>query len=156
MDIKFAKPFVEATINVLSTMAMVTPKVGKPFIKESSVATGDVSGIIGVTADGGKEGVISVTFPKKCAVAVVKNLLGGEIEDVINDVRDAVGEITNMISGQARKNLVEMDIVLEAATPTVIMGDNHVITHVTKDNIMVVPFSTEYGEFEVEFSMNDK
>lgn len=154
MDVKLAKPFVDATIEVLSTMAQIKPVVGKPYVKSNNMATGDVTGVIGVTGDEGLTGVISVTFSKSCAVAIVKNLLGGAIEDIVKDVQDAVGEIANMISGQARQRLVDMGVHLSGATPTVIMGDNHTVSHVTKDNIMVVPFKTDHGDFVVEFSMN--
>ncbi|MFO8032919.1 MAG: chemotaxis protein CheX [Desulfohalobiaceae bacterium] len=155
MDVKLAKPFVDATVNVLSTMAMITPEVDKPYVKSGTTASGDVSGVIGVTANGEKNGVISVTFSKQCAIAIVKNLLGGQIDDIVSDVQDAVGELTNMISGQARQKLVDLGVTLSAATPTVIMGDNHTIAHVTKSNIMVVPFRTDQGDFVVEFSMDE-
>ncbi|GAB6888613.1 chemotaxis protein CheX [Desulfothermus okinawensis JCM 13304] len=155
MDIKLAKPFIEATVNVLSTMAMINPKAEKPYIKDNNRAFGDVSGIVGFTAQGGKKGVMSVSFSKKCAVQIVKNLLGDDIENIVEDVQDAVGEITNMISGQARAKLADMGIAMEGATPTVIMGENHTITHITKNKIMAVPFTTEHGDFVVEFSMSD-
>ena len=109
MDVKLAKPFVDATVNILSTMAMITPTVQKPYLKTTNKALGDVTGIVGVTSQSGHNGVISVTFSKACAIAVVKNLIG-EIEDVVQDVQDAVGELTNMISGQARQRLVDMGI----------------------------------------------
>lgn len=150
MDINIAKPFIEATRDVLSTMAMITPEAGKPYVKKDNVARGDVTGVIGITGE--KNGTISVTFTKACAIAIVKNMLGGDIEDVIQDVKDAVGEMTNMISGQARRGLSEMGHVFQAATPTVIMGANHTISHVSNSPIMAVPFKTEFGEFTVEVS----
>ena len=155
MDPKFAKPIVQATQNVLSTMAMINPEAGKPYIKKDQKASGDVTGVIGLTADDSKQGVMSVTFTKDCAVAIVKNLLGGEIEDVVQEVKDAVGEVTNMIAGQTRQNLESIGINLSAATPTVVMGENHSVSHVTNDKIIVVPFNTEHGTFVVEFSMKD-
>ncbi len=155
MDSIFAKPIVQATQNVLSTMAMIDPKVDKPYIKKDKKALGDVTGVIGMTADNSKQGVMSVTFTKDCAVAIVKNLLGGEVEDLIQDVKDAVGEVTNMIAGQTRQNLEAIGINLSAATPTVVMGDNHSVSHVTEDKIIVIPFNTEHGTFVVEFSMKE-
>ena len=150
MDINLAKPFVKATIDVLSTMAMITPEAGKPYVKSDNHAQGDVSGVIGITGE--KNGTISVTFSKNCAVAIVKGMLGDDVDDIVSDVRDAVGEITNMISGQARRGLSEMGYVFQGATPTVIMGNGHTISHVTGGPIMAVPFSTEHGEFIVEVS----
>jgi chemotaxis protein CheX len=150
VDISLAKPFISATIDVLSTMAMVRPVAGKPFVKKNNEACGDVTGIIGITGE--KNGSISVTFTKACAVGIVKSMLGGDIGDIVQDVQDAVGEITNMISGQARRGLAEMGHVFQAATPSVIMGPGHSIAHVSSGPIMAVPFSTEHGEFTVEVS----
>ena len=60
MDVKFINPFLDATINVIKTMAMVELKPGKPFLKKDHVARGDVSGIIGMTGE--ITGSLSVSF----------------------------------------------------------------------------------------------
>jgi chemotaxis protein CheX len=151
--VTFAKPFVKATINVLSTMAMIDPKPGKPYVKKDQTATGDVSAVIGVTGE--QNGTISVSFSKQCAVAMVKAMLGDDIEDIIQDAKDAVGEMTNMISGQARAGLSEMGLNFQGSTPTVIMGDKHTISHVTKAPVIVIPFTTDHGDFAVEFSFEE-
>lgn len=148
--VNIAKPFVSATVGVLSMMAMISPKAGKPYVKRDSLAKGDVSAVVGIT--GAKNGTISLSFEKSCAVAIVKNMLGDAVTDIVSDVRDAVGEITNMVSGQARSGLAEMGMVFQAGTPTVIMGDNHVISHISSGPIMAIPFETEHGGFTLEFS----
>lgn len=150
VGIEIAKPFVKATIHVLSTMANISPMPGKPYVKTSLTAQGDVSAIVGVT--GFQNGTISVTFTRACAIALVKGMLGNDIQDIIQDTKDAVGEITNMISGQARGGLAEMGMNFQGSTPSVIMGDNHTISHCTKGPVMAVPFTTEHGDFTVEFS----
>lgn len=149
MDVELAKPFIKATVEVLSTMAFITPKADKPYVKKNNIATGDVSGLVGLTGD--KIGSISISFDKKCAIAIVKNMLGDDIQDVIQDVKDAVGEIANMVSGQARAGLSEMGMSMQGSTPTVIMGDGHTISHVTNAPIMAIPFSTDDGKFTIEF-----
>lgn len=149
MDVELAKPFIKAAVSVLSTMAMVTPTVGKPFVKKNNLAQGDVTGLVGMT--GAKKGSVSISFSKACAVAIVKNMLGDDIQDIVNDVKDAVGEITNMISGQARAGLAEQGMALQGSTPTVIMGDNHTISHIARTPIMAIPFMTDNGEFTIEF-----
>lgn len=149
MDVELAKPFVKAATEVLSTMAFITPKVGKPFVKKNNIAQGDVTGMVGLT--GKENGSVSISFSKKCAVAIVKNMLGDEVGDLLQDVKDAVGEITNMVSGQARAGLSEQGLNFQGSTPTVIMGDNHTISHVAKNPIMAIPFITEHGNFTIEF-----
>lgn len=151
--IEIAKPFVQATIHVLSTMAGISPTAGKPYIKTSLVAQGDVSAIVGVTGD--KNGVISVTFTRSCAIALVKGMLGNDIQDIVQDTKDAVGEITNMISGQARGGLSEMGMNFQGSVPSVIMGDQHTISHCTKGPVVAVPFVSEHGNFTLEFSFQE-
>ena len=150
MDVELAKPFVKAAQDVIGTMAFITPRAGKPFVKKNSIATGDVTGLVGLTGEN-KRGSVSIFFTKACAVAMVKNMLGDDIQDIMQDVKDAVGEITNIISGQARAGLAEKGLVFAGSTPTVIMGDNHSITHMAKSPIMAIPFETDAGTFTIEF-----
>jgi chemotaxis protein CheX len=149
MDVELAKPFIKATKDVLSMMAMVDPKAGRPYVKKNNVATGDVTGIVGLTGD--KIGSVSISFDKKLAVTIVKNMLGDDIQDLLQDVKDAVGEITNMISGQARAGLSGMGLTFQGGTPTVIMGDKHTISHATNEPVMAIPFTAEGGDFVIEF-----
>jgi len=149
MDVELAKPFIKAAIDVLSTMAFIKPEVGRPYIKKNNVAAGDVSGMVGITGD--QSGSVSLSFSKGCAVAIVKNMLGDEIEDIMQDVKDAVGELTNMISGQARAGLAEQGLIFQGSTPTVVMGDGHTISHISRGPIMAIPFTTKDGDFTIEF-----
>ncbi len=148
-DAEIAKPFINATKHVLTTMAMLDPAPGKPYVKKGNVAAGDVSAIVGLTGD--KHGSISLTFTKKCAVAIVRNMLGDDIQDIVQDTKDAVGDITNMISGQARAGLAQLGLTMQASTPTIVFGDNHTISHVTAGPVVAIPFNTPHGDFTVEF-----
>jgi len=147
-DAKIVRPFLDAVQNVISTMAMIEVTPGKPFVKKDTVARGDVTGVISMSGD--RQGTISVTFTQDCALAVVSNMLGEKLTELNNDIRDAVGELTNMISGQARRGLQQDGLTLEAGIPTVVMGPNHSISHISKDPIMAIPFSTPNGDFTVE------
>lgn len=147
--VEIAKPFVKATVEILSTMANMEAKAGKPYVKKSHVAKGDVSAIVGVTGD--KTGTIAVSFSRSCAIALVKGMLGDDIQDILQDTQDAVGEVTNMVSGQARAHLAEMGFSLQGSTPTVIVGDNHLIRHISAQPVVAIPFGTSHGEFTVEF-----
>ena len=148
-DVALVKPFVQATINVLSSMTGLSPVPGKPYIKNTDKAQGDVSAIVGIT--GCKSGAIALSFSQSCAIALVKGMLGDAIEDIIADTRDAVGEITNMISGQARATLSEMDLPLQGSTPSIIFGANHSLSFPGQVTTVAIPFETDYGTFTLEF-----
>jgi chemotaxis protein CheX len=146
---EIARPFVKATLEILDTMAGISASAGNPYTKKGNVAAGDVSAIVGVTGD--KTGTIAVSFTRACAVALVKGMLGDDIHDVLQDTQDAVGEVTNMVSGQARAGLRTMGITLQGSTPTVIVGDGHVIRHISSSAVVAIPFTSKEGEFTVEF-----
>lgn len=148
MDTRMINPFIEATLHVLETMASVKVESGRPYLKKDQVATGDVSGIIGLTGD--LKGTISVSFSESSISAIVSNMFGEKINGLNDEVKDAVGEIANMISGQARQKLEELGRNLKAAIPTVIIGKNHSITHITEEKIIAIPFTTDNGGFTIE------
>jgi len=148
-DVTLAKPFVQASIKVLSAMGGLNAVPGTPYVKKTNLAQGDVSAVVGVT--GAKSGAIALSFSQACAIALVKAMLGDAIEDVLADTRDAVGEITNMISGQARANLGEMGISLQGSTPSVIFGTNHTLAFPGHATIIAIPFTTDHGDFSLEF-----
>lgn len=152
MNVEYINPFLKATVNVLKTMAFTESTPGKPFLKKEPIAGGDISGIIGITGE--TEGSLSVTFSEACICHVVGNMFGEKIEAINKEVEDAVGEITNMISGDARRELAELGHVLKAAIPTVITGKNHTITHMVKGPTIAIPFSTSAGDFVVEVCFN--
>jgi chemotaxis protein CheX len=153
MDAKVVNPFIEATLNVLETMASTKAEAGKPYLKEDQVARGDVSAILGLTGEA--KGTISVSFSEKSILSIVSNMFGEEMKELNEEIEDAVGEITNMISGQARKKLEEQGKSFKAAIPTVIMGKNHTITHITKHPIIAIPFNTDNGEFTIELCFEE-
>ena len=153
MDVRFINAFLDGTINVLKTMAFVTPRAGKPFLKKDDTAAGDVSGIIGLT--GAARGSLALSFSDKCIIKIVNNMLGENFTEANAEVRDAVGEITNMISGDARKRLEANGLVITAAIPTVVFGKSHRINHVMGGPSIIIPFETDEGPFVVDVCLSN-
>ena len=148
MDVRMINPFIESTLHVLETMAFTKAKGGKPYLKKDKSARGDVSAVIGLTGD--VKGTISVSFTENSILSIVSKMFGEEIREINEDIKDAVGEIANMISGQARQSLEKLDRNLKAAIPTVVMGKNHSINHITDEKIVAIPFNSDHGEFTIE------
>jgi chemotaxis protein CheX len=149
MNVKFINPFLEGTLEVLKTMAMLDePTVGKPYIKTGNQAKGDVSAIIGMT--GSARGSLALSFSEKSILKIVSNMLGEKHVGINDEVRDAVGEITNMISGVARKKLEGQGYNISAAIPTVVSGKSHMIYHVAGGPSIIIPFETADGPFFVD------
>ena len=151
MDVKIINPFINATLNVLETMAFVKSEAEKPYLKKNNRARGDVSGVVGFTGE--TNGTLFITFDEPCIVKVVSNMFGEEINEINDDIKDAVGELTNMISGQARKELEEIGKVFQGSIPSVVSGKNHELLPMTKGPRIAIPFKTDFGSFTIEVAL---
>lgn len=80
-------------------------------------------------------------------------MFGEEMKEINNEISDAVGELTNMISGQARKELEETGKVFHGAIPSVITGKNHKLIPMTKGHKIAIPFKTDSGIFTIEVAL---
>lgn len=152
MKSEMINPFLDAAVSVISTMAMITPKAGKPFLKKDKIAIGDISGIIGLT--GHSKGVVVLSFSEGAICQIVGSMLGEVYTEVTPDITDAVGELTNMISGDARRRLAEGGYTFEAGLPTIVSGKNHKIETVTSGPVIVIPFAIEEHSFVLEASFD--
>lgn len=152
MNIKaeFINPFLESTISVLATMAAIQPIAGKPYIKKEATVVGDVSAIVGITGEA--EGSLCLTFTQSCILYIVGQMFGEKKTEIDEEVKDAVGELANMISGASRRCLEGLGHHFQGAIPSIISGHNHEVRHMTKGPILSIPFSTVAGNFFVEIS----
>jgi len=153
MDVRWINPFLEGTVSVLKTMAFVEPQAGAPYLKKGDAAHGDVSGIIGLT--GGAKGSLALSFSEASILKIVSNMLGETIPSLNGDIKDAVGEITNMVSGAARKILEKEGLNISAAIPTVVSGKNHSILHVLGGPSIVIPFQIDAGSFVLDICLSE-
>jgi chemotaxis protein CheX len=144
--------FIRSAVTVLQTMAFTEARPGKPYNKDArNTAVGDISGIIGMT--GSSDGSMSLSFTKECILNIVSNMFGEPLSELDDEVADAVGEITNMICGDARRQLEEKGIVIKGAIPTVISGPGHVLKHISNTPVIAIPFRTAQGTFVLEISL---
>ena len=148
MDVRLINPFLQGTIEVLTKMAFVEPRPGKVYLKETSLAQGDVSGIIGITGD--MIGSLAISFSESCICHLISRMLGEPLTEATQEVFDGVGELTNMISGVARTYLEKDGMEVYAAIPSVVYGKNHTINHILKAPSIVIPFETDAGSFVVD------
>lgn len=150
MNVEYINPFLNAGIRVLETMAFVKPVPGKPFLKKDKLSRGDITGIIGLTGD--KKGAVVFSLSKEAAIKVVSSMLGSQYTELTDEIKDAIGELTNIISGDARRELASNGHKFEAGIPTVIVGKGHEITSIVKEPTIAIPFTVEGHSIIVEVS----
>ena len=150
MNAELINPFLNATVKVLSMMAFVNPEPGKPFLKTDKKAVGDISGVIGLT--GYRKGVVVLSLSEAAAIKIVSSMLGEEHDGLTEGISDAIGELTNMISGDARRELAGKGLKFEAGLPSIVKGKGHIIESMTKGPTIAIPFTIDGADFVIETS----
>lgn len=145
MHAEFVNPFLVSLLDVLKTMAQTELHPHKAELKQNPIARGDVSGLIGMIGPQIR-GSFSVTFDAALAMAIYTRMVGEPVDELNEQVCDMVGEITNMVSGGAKRILGEKGYQFEMATPAVISGKNHTIIHKVKGPRITMPFESDNGD----------
>ncbi|MGD0231398.1 MAG: chemotaxis protein CheX [Syntrophorhabdales bacterium] len=154
MDAGFVNAYLVAVQNVFKTMLRLDIAMGKPALKKDRHSSGDVTGVIGFAGD--KKGSFSLAFVREGAMFVYKRMIGEDVPSVTADVVDAIGELTNIVSGQTRVQIEKLGYKLNAALPTVVVGHNVEINFITKVPLISLPFTYEAdgekGQVFLDFS----
>lgn len=141
MDAGFVNAYLIAVKNVFKTMFGVEIVMGKPALKTTKLSSAEITGMIGFTGD--KRGNFSLAFTVPTATFMYRTMVGETITTVTSELVDAIGEITNIISGQFRVEIEKLGYKLNAALPTVVVGQNVEINFITKVPVITLPFSFE-------------
>ncbi len=153
MDVEHMQPFIQETINTFEVMLGVKPEAKDLETKESTDSTYDISAIIGITGSGA--GGVVLSFPEDVACRVVSRMLGEKLTELNQDVSDGIGELVNIISGNAKRGLVKHGFNdLSLSLPNVVIGKHRTVWR-SKDMpcLMKRFFSSDLGPFCVEVNI---
>ncbi len=149
MNVDCINPVLSSMLNVLSTMAQLDAKPSKPRLKTGTEALGDVSGMIDMKGEG-VNGSLAISFSTQVIGELCKRMLRHEIDGIDDTAKDLTGEMTNMVTGGAKSGLEEKGYNISMSLPRVSAGDKHVLEHPVDAKTVVLPFTSEAGEFYVE------
>ncbi len=149
---EFAKKITETTEEIFSTMIFmdITPQAQLEATKE--VLGCHVSAMIGLT--GGFSAMLGIHCPEAVGLAITGEMLGMEITQIDADVKDALGEIANMVAGGIKERFCAENVSLELAIPTAVSGKSYTISAPSGSNRVIIPFQVEAGTFFIELKYN--
>ncbi len=145
----------DAVKEVLLTFTGTTPKPERFFVRNEPEALGEVSAVVGLT---GKDftGSFVVSFKRQCIFQIVAALFGQAPKEINEEVRDAAGEMANMICGAFRRRFGEQGISLQASTPVIVTGKDHTLKILCQSQRLVIPYSIDSTNLYVEFCLDKK
>lgn len=145
MDRKYLDPFIEATLGVFREFFGVTPELKTPYLLDRKKPYHwDLSGVIGIAGD--SRGVVVISFNRKSATDLTSKLASLANEPTKDDVLDTIGEVVNIVAGNAKKGLEEYRLVI--SLPSIVEGEDHAISWPGKHTPVIgIPFVLPQGEF---------
>ena len=147
----FTIAFVNSVRNVFSKMVKLATEIEKPREKTASEPSHDVSAIVGMSGD--VTGSVVVCFNMAAAAKIVDAFAGFTVEPSSPEFADAIGELANMIAGNAKKDL---GATVNITVPSVVIGPGHHVAQLKNASCMVLTCKTPAGDFQVEVSAKSR
>ncbi|MDA8141795.1 MAG: chemotaxis protein CheX [Desulfobacteraceae bacterium] len=148
MDVGYINPFISAVRNLFDTMIQLPVTLGKPELKRGQATSNDISGIIGISGD--VSGSVVVGFPGAIAKRLASVLLGEEVNEIDDYCTDVIGEIANMVAGDAKNGFPKSNTTV--SVPTVVIG-KHEVTFPRGVPIITIPCATGSGTFTIDVAL---
>lgn len=146
-----AQNLIESTQEIFSSMIMLDVTAGAPFKRDSEMLRDSISGIIGLA--GSSKGLLAIHLPKQTALAVTSAFLGMDVDEIDEDVRDAIGELANMLGGSVKSALDPSGSDIKLSMPSSIYGEEYSIDCVANADVIAVPFEFAGNRFVVELQI---
>jgi chemotaxis protein CheX len=139
---------INGTKDVFSTMLMVDLENEVVIENKRCPIQSNMTSMIGL---GGEiRGLLAIHCPASVAKAITGAFLGLVVEDLDDDVKDAIGEIANMVAGNLKVSYAKINIKIELAIPTSIIGESFHVSGVADANRIIVPLKMADEIFWVE------
>lgn len=151
MQAKYINPFIQATIQLFRDFIGVNVQPQKPHVREDPQNLEEVSGIIGLAGE--TAGAVVLSLSREMAIGVISKMEGKPYQALTNDVIDGVGELVNVIAGNAKKDLTAFRI--DISLPGVVTGQSYQIHWPEGIPVIAAPFESDMGSFSVNVSLRD-
>lgn len=151
MDV--GQAIIDGTEEVFSTMLMVDLDTGKPIEGKGGDVESNLTSMLGLGKD--IKGMLAVHCPAVVAKDITGTFLGLEMQELDDDVKDAIGEIANMVAGNLKIFFQEHDIDIELAIPTTVVGKSFRTAGMSEATRVAVPFSMNGATFLIELKYVD-
>lgn len=153
MKAEYINSFYKAIQDVFNLMLDLEIERGQLSVVEGLTLSKDANIILGVTGD--IKGTIQLSFTKPMALEMVNIMAGMEMDEIDVFVSSALGEVTNIIGGNAITNLSHYNYICDITPPQIIVGEHKSIS-MANEKALVLPIGTSIGEFEISIFLHEK
>lgn len=152
VDVTYINPFLQATEQVIKQMVATEMTIGKLTLTTPPIIGKDISIFIGVAGE--IKGFVAFTLEKQSALSLSSAMMGGYPVSELNELcKSAVGELANMILGNASTILAGQGTRVDITPPAIIEGNDMRISQ-KLSRVIVIPLEVNnIGIIEVNLGL---
>ena len=148
---EISEKIIESAKEIFSSMVMMEISVSGDYKTEIVPLVESISGVIGLA--GTHKGVLAIHIPNKVALAITSSFLGMDVDAINEDVKDAVGELANMLGGDIKSILSDNGRDIALSLPSTITGQEYDFQPTKEAERIIIPFKCDAGEFAIDFQL---
>lgn len=153
MKQEYINPFIESSINVITEITGLKPRLGKAYIKNVPYATTQLVVLIGLAGE--IRGNVIISFNNKLACQIASIMICEDISELDEISKSAISELSNVIVGNAISIFSLNNIDIDITPPTVLTGDNMKLSP-NQSTTICLPLQFEDGEMiEIDISFKE-
>jgi len=148
MEPRLLEIFVESARSVVEALGLTPLTIGEVTIASAHRMDGDVLSCISLHGEK-TTGNLIVGFERRTALAIATAMLFEEQSELNEDVLCVVGEVTNMVCGDAKRRLSEMGVVVGMARPELLPSGATAPAIAGDGEVALFPCTSSGGGFYV-------
>jgi chemotaxis protein CheX len=149
--VEISEKIIESAKEIFSSMVMMEISVSGDNMTKGVTLIESISGVIGLA--GTHKGVLAIHIPNKVAMAITSSFLGMDVDEINEDVEDAVGELANMLGGNIKSILSENGRDINLSLPSTITGQQYDFQPTKEAERIIIPFRCDAGEFTIDLQL---
>ena len=153
MKAEYINPFIEASQSVFKALLNTDIELGKLSLKSSPFSSSGMIIMIGVVGE--VRGQVCFELTADTAEKIVSTMMGGIIVSDMDEIAtSAIGELGNMIMGNACTIFANNEIKIDITPPTILTGDKIKISNKIA-TIMVPLILKDYGNININITAEE-
>lgn len=142
------KILINAMLEVFASMVFIDITAEPAEQDGTTILEYNLASLIGLAGD--LKGILAIQCPGAVAMGITEAMLGMEVSELDGDVKDAIGEIANMVAGGLKEGMLPAGKKIELAIPTTVIGTRVRTSGLSGASRLLIPFTCPLGRFGIE------
>jgi len=153
MNVEYLNPIIKASSFVLQQTCSIETKIGKPYLTQTEYDDAVFVVLLGITGQLHGQVLMAMGIETACSIAS-KMMMGMPVPELNDMAKSALGELMNMMMGNAMTYFSEKDIILDITPPTIFVS-NKLSLNVGDSTMVGIPLDTNEGIIELNVAIKE-